>query len=116
MTPAPLISIFKKRSKGSSAKHGRPKVRPETGDGQVARVARWLETLKASRCLCLLDGRGMARRRLNFSIQPLNSSWHDSGMATKTKSKKNPAALALGWLGGLKGGPARTARAFQLML
>ena len=26
-----------------------------------------------------------------------------------TKSKKNPAAVALGRLGGMKGGPARTA-------
>jgi len=26
-----------------------------------------------------------------------------------TKSKKNPAAVALGWLGGLKGGLVRTA-------
>ena len=30
-------------------------------------------------------------------------------MATDAKSKKNPAAVALGRLGGLKGGPARTA-------
>ena len=28
-------------------------------------------------------------------------------MATDTKSKKNPAAVALGRLGGLRGGPAR---------
>ena len=28
------------------------------GKGQVAQVARWLATLKASGCLCLLDGRG----------------------------------------------------------
>jgi len=31
------------------------------GKGQVAQAARWLATLKASGCLCLLDGRGMAR-------------------------------------------------------
>jgi hypothetical protein len=30
-------------------------------------------------------------------------------MATKTKQSKNPAAVALGRLGGMKGGPARTA-------
>ena len=30
-------------------------------------------------------------------------------MASDAKSKKNPAAVALGRLGGLKGGPARTA-------
>jgi hypothetical protein len=30
-------------------------------------------------------------------------------MATKTTSPKNPAAVALGRLGGLKGGPARMA-------
>jgi hypothetical protein len=29
-------------------------------------------------------------------------------MANDAKSKKNPAAVALGRLGGLKGGPART--------
>ena len=40
------------------------------GKGQVAQVARWLATLKASVCLCLLDGRGMAKRRLNQLIQP----------------------------------------------
>jgi hypothetical protein len=31
-------------------------------------------------------------------------------MATKSKSKKNPAAVALGRLGGLKGGPALAAK------
>jgi len=30
-------------------------------------------------------------------------------MATNSKTQKNPAAVALGRLGGLKGGPARTA-------
>ncbi len=30
-------------------------------------------------------------------------------MASDVKTKKNPAAVALGRLGGLKGGPARTA-------
>src|ERR1035441_527782 len=40
------------------------------GKGQVAQVARWPATLKASGCLCLLDGLGMAKRRLNQVIQP----------------------------------------------
>jgi hypothetical protein len=31
-------------------------------------------------------------------------------MASNTKSKKNPAAVALGRLGGLKGGPALAAK------
>ena len=31
-------------------------------------------------------------------------------MASDTKSKKNPAAVALGRLGGLRGGPARAKR------
>jgi len=31
-------------------------------------------------------------------------------MATKTSSQKNPAAVALGRLGGLKGGPALAAK------
>jgi len=31
-------------------------------------------------------------------------------MANDSRAKKNPAAVALGRLGGLKGGPARTAR------
>jgi len=31
-------------------------------------------------------------------------------MATEAKFKKNPAAVALGRLGGLKGGPARAAK------
>jgi hypothetical protein len=31
-------------------------------------------------------------------------------MASDAKSKKNPAAVALGWLGGLRGGPARAKR------
>ena len=42
-----------------------------------------------------------------FSLQSHAGSWQAAGMATK--SKKNPAAVALGRLGGLKGGPARTA-------
>jgi hypothetical protein len=41
-------------------------------------------------------------------LQFHSPSCHDAGMA-KAKSKKNPAAVALGRLGGLKGGPARTA-------
>src|SRR5208283_2509027 len=32
------------------------------GTGQVAQVARWRATLKASGCWCLLDGRGMEER------------------------------------------------------
>jgi hypothetical protein len=33
--------------------------------------------------------------------------WQAGGMASDAKSKKNPAAVALGRLGGLRGGPAR---------
>ena len=44
-----------------------------------------------------------------FGLQSGPGSWQDGGMANVAKSKKNPAAVALGRLGGLKGGPARTA-------
>ena len=46
-------------------------------------------------------------RNLQFGLQSGDVSWQAAGMATK--SQKNPAAVALGRLGGLKGGPARTA-------
>jgi len=41
-----------------------------------------------------------------FGLQSDFVSWQDAGMAI---NKKNPAAVALGRLGGLRGGPARTA-------
>jgi hypothetical protein len=44
-----------------------------------------------------------------FGLQSLGGLWQAGGMASDAKSKKNPAAVALGRLGGLKGGPARTA-------
>jgi hypothetical protein len=44
-----------------------------------------------------------------FGLQSDFVSWQDGGMASDANSKKNPAAVALGRLGGLKGGPARTA-------
>ena len=40
---------------------------------------------------------------LIFGLQPASGSWHSWGMATMTLTKKNPAALALGRLGALKG-------------
>ena len=43
-----------------------------------------------------------------FGLQSDFVSWQAGGMANK-KPSKNPAAVALGRLGGLKGGPARTA-------
>jgi len=43
-----------------------------------------------------------------FGLQSDFVSWQAGGMANK-KPTKNPAAVALGRLGGLKGGPARTA-------
>ena len=42
-----------------------------------------------------------------FGLQSGSSSWQDGGMANDVKPKKNPAAVALGRLGGLRGGPAR---------
>jgi hypothetical protein len=33
--------------------------------------------------------------------------WHNIGMRNRSSKKKNPAAVALGRLGGLKGGKAR---------
>jgi hypothetical protein len=42
-----------------------------------------------------------------FSLQSHPGSWQAEGMASDAKSKKNPAAVALGRLGGLRGGPAR---------
>jgi hypothetical protein len=42
-----------------------------------------------------------------FGLQSGCGSWQDEGMANYAKSKKNPAAVALGRLGGLRGGPAR---------
>jgi len=44
-----------------------------------------------------------------FGLQSAYGSWHDANMASDVNTKKNPAAVALGRLGGLKGGPARTA-------
>jgi hypothetical protein len=42
-----------------------------------------------------------------FGLQSGAGSEHAGGMAIDAKSKKNPAAVALGRLGGLRGGPAR---------
>jgi hypothetical protein len=58
----------------------------------------------ANKRLCRQDGTESA-----FGLQSDSDSWQDAGMASDLKSKKNPAAVALGRLGGLKGGPARTA-------
>jgi hypothetical protein len=45
---------------------------------------------------------------LESGLQFFRHTCHPYGMATK--SKKNPAAVALGRLGGLKGGPALAAK------
>jgi hypothetical protein len=50
---------------------------------------------------------GKVKQNQLFSLQTHGYSWQDGGMANDTKSKKNPAAVALGRLGGLRGGPAR---------
>ncbi|MEI6078656.1 MAG: hypothetical protein WCS94_23970, partial [Verrucomicrobiota bacterium] len=50
------------------------------------------------------------RGGVGFGLQPGSDSWQDAGMAAKTLLKKNPAAVALGRLGGLKGGPALAAK------
>jgi hypothetical protein len=42
-----------------------------------------------------------------FGLQSGSGSCHPARMASEAKSKKNPAAVALGRLGGLRGGPAR---------
>jgi hypothetical protein len=42
-----------------------------------------------------------------FSLQSGSGSCHAADMASDAKSKKNPAAVALGRLGGLWGDPAR---------
>jgi hypothetical protein len=42
-----------------------------------------------------------------FGLQKYPSSCHAADMASDAKPKKNPAAVALGRLGGLKGGAAR---------
>jgi len=47
---------------------------------------------------------------LEFCLQSDSGSWQNARMATKTSSQKNPAAVALGRLGGLKGGPALAAK------
>jgi hypothetical protein len=44
-----------------------------------------------------------------FGLQSECGSWHNAGMANDANTNKNPAAVALGRLGGLMGGPARTA-------
>jgi len=48
--------------------------------------------------------------RCQFRFQSDSGSWQAAGMAIEAKSKKNPAAVALGRLGGLKGGPALAAK------
>ena len=53
------------------------------------------------------DSGGKVRINI-FGLQSGDVSWQAAGMATK--SKKNPAAVALGRLGGLKGGPALAAK------
>ena len=62
------------QGEGASSKaHGgarTAKGQTHMGAGQVAQVARWLATLKASGCLCLLDGRGMAKGDRTILIQP----------------------------------------------
>jgi hypothetical protein len=45
-----------------------------------------------------------------FALQSIQNTCHAVGMATKSKPNKNPAAVALGRLGGLKGGPALAAK------
>jgi len=44
------------------------------GKGQVAQVAGWLATLKASGCLCLLDGGGIYKLRAQIEIKLRQSS------------------------------------------
>jgi hypothetical protein len=46
-----------------------------------------------------------------FGLQKYPSSCHAADMASDAKPKKNPAAVALGRLGGLKGGAVRLVRA-----
>jgi hypothetical protein len=50
-------------------------------------------------------------RLAKISLHSRIVAWQDGPMATKSKPNpnKNPAAVALGRLGGLKGGPARAA-------
>jgi hypothetical protein len=50
--------------------------------------------------------RSRARPALQNRLPWRSGLWHQSGMA---KSKKNAAAVALGRLGGLRGGKARAA-------
>ena len=45
-----------------------------------------------------------------FILQLRTTSWHPCCMADKKKMAKNPAAVALGRLGGLKGGRALAAK------
>jgi hypothetical protein len=49
------------------------------------------------------------RNLIFFALQSDFGLCHALGMASDAKSKINPAAVALGRLGGLKGGSARTA-------
>jgi hypothetical protein len=44
-----------------------------------------------------------------FCLHPMALPCHALPVTNEIKQKKNPAAVALGRLGGLKGGPARTA-------
>ena len=46
----------------------------------------------------------------NLNLQSGNASWHDCLMVKELNPRKNPAAVALGRLGGLKGGPALAAK------
>jgi hypothetical protein len=54
-----------------------------------------------------ISSRPSARPPLQNRLPWPSGLWHQSGMA---KSKKNAAAVALGGLGGLRGGKARAAR------
>ena len=55
-------------------------------------------------------GRWVMGVRLIFQPLMMLNLCHAAGMAPKSKSKKNSAAVALGRLGGLKGGPALAAK------
>ena len=55
------------------------------GKGQVAQVARWLATLKASGCLCLLDvlGNEKAAESKSFSPQIIDARLIFFGIRTE---------------------------------
>jgi len=62
----------------------------------VAQAARWLATLKASGCLCLLDGEENEKKRLNDGDCELGIAYVECGTRRNQSKKEGAAASVFG--------------------